>query len=220
MKSLIQITLVLIFALGLVSCNKKGSPNFEYMPNMYESVGYEAYQEAEPFDNNMEAKLPAEGSIARGGHLPFEFADGNEGYLDAKANLTNPLDSMALESYDGGQNYDIYCAICHGKNGNGQGTLVKREKILGVPSYDDVGRAITEGSVYHVMYYGKNAMGSYKNQLNEKERWQVVDYVMELKKELESKAAPKKEGNADTNEAEGETVQSEATANNAMAQTN
>ena len=42
-------------------------------------------------------------------------------------------------------------------------------------------RAITVGSIYHTIYYGKNAMGSYANQLNEEERWQVVDYVLKLK---------------------------------------
>jgi len=207
MKSLFQIILFAIFTLALFSCNEKGSPNYDYMPNMYESVGYEAYQEVDFLANEMEAKKPAEHTIPRGGHMPYDYEDSNEGYLNAKANLTNPLDSMALSTYDGGQNYDIYCAICHGKNGNGQGTLVKREKILGVPSYDDAGRAITEGSVYHVIYYGKNAMGAYKNQLDEKERWQVVDYVMELKKELEAKAAPKEEVSEaeDVNSANAET---------------
>ena len=62
--------------------------------------------------------------------------------------------------------------------------MVKREKILGVPSYDDAGRMLTVGSIYHTIYYGKNAMGSYANQLNEEERWQVVDYVLKLKSEL------------------------------------
>ena len=49
------------------------------------------------------------------------------------------------------------CASCHGNKGDGKGNLVKREKILGIPSYDDVGRAINEGSIYHTIYYGKNA---------------------------------------------------------------
>ena len=62
---------------------------------------------------------------------------------------------------------------------------MQREKILGIPSYDDAGRAITEGSIYHTIYYGKNAMGSYANQLNEEERWQVVSYVLKLKADLE-----------------------------------
>ncbi|MEM9679657.1 MAG: cytochrome c [Bacteroidota bacterium] len=205
MKSLIQKLIILVLTLGMVSCNDNASPNFEYMPNMYESVGYEAYQESDAFENGIEAQLPAEHTIPRGGHMPYEFEDSNDGYLEAKANLKNPLDELALSASDGGENYDIYCAICHGKNGNGQGTLVKREKILGVPSYDDAGRAITEGSVYHVIYYGKNSMGHYKNQLNEKERWQVVDYVMQLKRELEGKNAPKEEA-ADDSESSASTT--------------
>ncbi|MEO6347837.1 MAG: cytochrome c, partial [Aquaticitalea sp.] len=35
------------------------------------------------------------------------------------------------------------------------------------------------------IYYGKNVMGSYANQLNEEERWQVVAYVMDLKEQLD-----------------------------------
>jgi mono/diheme cytochrome c family protein len=51
-----------------------------------------------------------------------------------------------------------------------------------VPSYAD--RDITEGSIYHVIYYGRNAMGAYVNQLNEEERWQVTAYVQQLRSEL------------------------------------
>ena len=68
----------------------------------------------------------------------------------------------------------------------GQGILVKREKILGIPSYSDVGRAINEGSVYHTIYFGKNSMGSYANQLNDEERWLVTHYVLKLKSDLEN----------------------------------
>ena len=59
---------------------------------------------------------------------------------------------------------------------------MKREKFLGVPSYAD--RDITLGSIYHVLIYGRNAMGSHSGQLNIKERWQVSHYAMELRKEL------------------------------------
>jgi mono/diheme cytochrome c family protein len=196
MKSLIKLITVVMIFVSVVACNSKSSRNYQYMPNMYESVGYEAYQEADVFDNNMEAQEPAEGTIPRGGHLPLGIAGDNDGYLEAKANLKNPLDPKELEEPEGGQLYDIYCGICHGKNGNGKGILVEREKILGVPSYDDVGRAITEGSVYHVIYYGKNAMGSYKNQIDEKERWLVTDYVMQLKAELEGSSKDTKEDSA------------------------
>jgi len=64
---------------------------------------------------------------------------------------------------------------------------MQQEKILGVPSYDDQGRAITEGSVYHVMYYGINTMGSYASHTSVEELWQVDHYVMQLKAALEGK---------------------------------
>jgi mono/diheme cytochrome c family protein len=185
MKSLFKIVIVLMVFGSVVACKKNSRPNYQFMPNMYEPVSYEAYQESDAFPGGVEAQLPAEGAIPRGDHMPFEIENTTAGYELAKATLVNPLDSLKIDSNRGGQLYDVYCGICHGKNGNGQGTLVKREKILGVPSYDDAGRAITTGSIYHVIYYGKNAMGSYANQLNEEERWQVVDYVLKLKADLE-----------------------------------
>ncbi|MEH6537122.1 MAG: cytochrome c [Psychroserpens sp.] len=185
MKSLIKIAIVLMVFASVVACKKDTRPNYQFMPNMYEPVSYEAYQESDAFPGGVEAQLPAEGSIPRGDHMPFEIENTTEGYDLAKASLVSPLDSMQIDAERAAPLYDIYCGICHGKKGNGQGTLVKNEKILGIPSYDDAGRAITAGSIYHTIYYGKNAMGSYANQLNEEERWQVVDYVLKLKADLE-----------------------------------
>ncbi|MFV0539965.1 MAG: c-type cytochrome [Aestuariibaculum sp.] len=182
MKSVIKI-LALTVVFIAVSCKSDSEPNYQFMPNMYESVGYETYGEA-PFRNGLEAQLPAEGSVARG-HVPLDYGESNDDFLLAKANLKSPLSTSEVDLERGKKLYDIYCGICHGTKGDGQGNLVKREKILGIPSYDDAGRAITEGSIYHTIYYGKNAMGSYKNQINEEERWQVVSYVLKLKADLE-----------------------------------
>jgi len=183
MKSLFKITVLIVVLVSVASCKKDTRPNYQFMPNMYESVGYETYSESNAFKNGFEAQLPAEGSIPRG-FKPFDFDNTNEGYELAKSTLTSPLDSTQVDTERGKILYDIYCGICHGNKGDGQGNLVKREKILGVPSYDDAGRMLTVGSIYHTIYYGKNAMGSYANQLNEEERWQVVDYVLKLKSEL------------------------------------
>ena len=183
MKSLIKI-LVLAVVLVSVSCNKSTAPNYQFMPNMYESAGYETYGEAS-FPNGVEAQLPAEGSIPRG-FVPFDIENSTAGYDLAKATLVSPIDSTQVDLNRGKELYDIYCGICHGNKGNGQGNLVKREKILGIPSYDDAGRAINEGSIYHTIYYGKNAMGSYAGQLNEDERWLVTHYVLKLKSDLEN----------------------------------
>ena len=182
MKTTLKITVVLTLLIAFASCSKKTRRSKQYMPNMYESIGYETYQESDAFANGVEAQLPVEGTLARGKSL-YEIEDSNEGYEFAKLNLQSKLDSTQVNYTNGKELYGIYCAICHGNNGNGQGTLVKREKILGVPSYDT--RELTEGSIYHVIYYGLNSMGSYANFMSEEERWQVVAYVEKLKAELE-----------------------------------
>jgi hypothetical protein len=182
MRLVYKILLVAI-TLTLSSCKNNESPNYEFMPNMYESVGYEAYSENGLFENNQAALIPVEGTIPRGYSL-YQYEDSNAGYDTAKVNLKNPLESNEVNMAKAKELYDIYCGVCHGNNGDGKGILFKREKILGIPSYLDEGRDITEGSVYHVIYYGRNTMGSYANQLNEKERWLVTSYVMKLKSDL------------------------------------
>lgn len=183
MKSLVKITVIALVFASFVSCQNKSKPNYQFMPDMYVPVSYETYSESDAFKNGVAAQLPVEGTVPRG-HKPFDYANTIEDYNLAKTDLMSPLDSMQINSGRGKELYDIYCGICHGTKGDGQGNLVKREKILGIPKYDDIGRAITAGSIYHVIYYGKNTMGSYANQLNEEERWQVVAYVLDLKAKL------------------------------------
>ena len=156
------------------------------MPNMYESVAYETYSESDAFNSptglkGKEGQLPPDGTIKRG-YVPYEYPNTTEGYALAKANLKSPLDSTAVDMEKAKELFDIYCAICHGTAGDGQGKLVKQQKFLGVPSYKD--RQITEGSVFHVQTYGLNSMGSYANQLSQQERWMIATYVMDLKSKL------------------------------------
>lgn len=187
MKNIVKIALFSSVSLLLVSCFNKREPNYQFMPNMYESAGYETYQWVDNgvFKDNMEAQLPVEGTIRRGWQ-PYEYPDTPEGLIQAKAELQNPLleDTLNFEANiaNGKVLYDIYCAVCHGETGDGKGILNERGKFMGIPNYKD--RQITQGSIYHVMYYGLNAMGSYASQINEKERWQVALYVEKLRNDL------------------------------------
>ncbi len=175
------ILLFILSSLLLVSCFDASKPNYQYFPNMYESVGYETYAESNAFANGIEAQLPADGSVARG-WVPYDYPNTNEGYEDAKANLVSPLVQTDVHRAEGKELYGVYCAVCHGSKGDGQGILMTREKFLGIPSYAD--RDITEGSIYHVLMYGKNAMGSHAGQVNATERWQIAQHVMYLRNEL------------------------------------
>jgi len=181
MKALSKIVVLVAVFAALTSCHNNSAPNYQYFPNMYESVGYEPYAESSAFANGKEGQIPAKGSIPRG-FEPYEYANTTADYDRAKAELKSPLDSTQVDLAKGEALFTIYCAICHGDKGDGKGNLAKREKFAGVPNYKD--RVITEGSVFHVETYGLNMMGSHANQLSQEERWQVAHYVMKLKSEL------------------------------------
>ena len=106
----------------------------------------------------------------------------NEGYESAKLNLKSPLVNNEENLKNGKKMYDIYCSVCHGTKGDGQGILMEREKFLGIPSYAD--RDITEGSIYHVLMHGINLMGSHAGQVDDEERWQIAQYVLKLREDL------------------------------------
>ena len=178
MKSLYKIVAVVGLSFMATSCFDKAKPNYQFFPNMYEAVSYETYSEHNVFKGGVEAQVPAKGSIKRG-FVPYEIPNTPEGYALAKATLKSPLDSLSINQDKAKELYTVYCAICHGDAGDGKGNLVVKEKFLGVPSYKD--REITDGSVFHVVTYGLNSMGSHANQLSQEERWVVADYVLKLK---------------------------------------
>ena len=172
---------LLVLIMSITSCFDPSKPNYQYFPNMYESVGYKTYQESDAFPNGIQAQLPVEGSVPRGWQ-PYEYEDSNEGYESAKLNLKSPLVNNEENLKNGKKMYDIYCSVCHGSKGDGQGILMEREKFLGIPSYAD--RDITEGSIYHVLMHGINLMGSHSGQVDDQERWQIAQYVIKLREDL------------------------------------
>lgn len=182
MKSIYKITLLVGITILVSSCHDNSKPNYQYMPNMYEPVSYTTYSESEAFKNGKEGQLPVEGTIKRG-FVPYGYENSTAGYDLAKLNSKSPLTFISeKEEAKSKELYEVYCGICHGNEGNGKGKLVIQGKILGVPSYKD--RVINEGSIYHVMTYGLNTMGSYANQVNQHERWLLASYVVKLKSKL------------------------------------
>jgi mono/diheme cytochrome c family protein len=182
MKNILKITIVLTFVFSLSSCwSDKSKPNYQYMPDMYKSIGYETYSQNPNYANGMTSQAPVEGAIARG-QVPYDYENTTEGYELAKSDSKNPLEVNEANLSNGKKMYDIYCISCHGKAGAGDGVLVQRDKFLGIPNYKD--RDVTEGSIHHVIMYGRNMMGSHASQLTAQERWQVTMYVQELRTEL------------------------------------
>ncbi|MFV0249179.1 MAG: c-type cytochrome [Tenacibaculum sp.] len=174
---------ILVFAImaSILSCKDKRKPQVQYMPDMYLSVPYDANGVSSAGGKQVN-RLPVAGTVSRAGIIAYDIPNTNEGYEKAKNELKSPLEITEQNSVKGKELYLIYCATCHGTKGDGNGVLSQREKFNGIPSYKD--RDITQGSIYHVIMHGRNLMGSHASQLLYKERWQVVQYVEELKSEL------------------------------------
>ncbi len=187
-KTLIPLS-ALIGLFFFTSCKRdKDQTALEYMPNMYRSPSYETYDPNPVFADGLSAQLPPVGSVPRG-YVPYEYPNSQAGYDSALAHLRTPLrfeeterEGMMAESKE---LYTIFCSHCHGDKGDGNGILAQREKFLGIPSYGrDRLPNITEGSIFHVITYGKNLMGSHASQLTEEERWKIVNHVLYLRNEI------------------------------------
>ena len=130
------------------------------------------------FDDHRSARPLVENTVARG-HLKAdtEFYTGKVGDKPAER-FPFPItrDVMAR----GGQRYDIYCAPCHDRLGNGDGMVVRRG-FRRPPSYHiDRLRLVPDGYIYDVISNGFGAMPDYAVQIQPRDRWAIVAYVRAL----------------------------------------
>ena len=184
--------------IALQSCTTDPlSPGLEYMPDMYRGTAYEAYGES-PFGDAGSSLKPVTGTIPRFNdetlpyHETYAYPNTNEGYEAAGLGLMNPYSATELILEKGKQVYTNFCVHCHGEKGDGNGTLVQRDKFAGVPSYYSATlKDLPEGKMYHTIYYGKNMMGSHASQMNYAERWAVIRYVQKLRADGLGVSAPK-----------------------------
>lgn len=186
MKKLAFISLFTFAAIVVISCGDdiQREPGRIYMPDMYESRAYETYRD----HSNLASKgvsynnQPVAGTVSRGEELPYHLPNDSNGY-NASRGVINPLPKLNnIEMTEAERLYLINCAICHGTALDGNGPLYKGGQgpfsskpatLVGDPKIE----ALPEGTLFHVMTYGKNLMGSYASQLNRKQRWMVAQYI-------------------------------------------
>ena len=181
MVALTVVTLIMASA----SCYyPKSKPGWEYMPDMANAISTETYSENTAFPDSMGSRTPVKGTIPRGPHRPFHFSAATSGYDSAGLMLQMPAGMDAADAAMGKHNFDIYCAVCHGVKGRGDGSIVTanvKNQFPPPPSYfrDDI-LILPVGKMYHSVHYGKNLMGSYTKVLNPDEVWQVLYYVKSM----------------------------------------
>lgn len=95
-----------------------------------------------------------------------------------------PIEVTAEAMSHGQELYTIFCQVCHGASGDGNGVL--KQARYGYPTIASLLQTrlveIEEGDLYNTITYGKNTMGPYGSKLRPEERWQVILYMRALQR--------------------------------------
>jgi mono/diheme cytochrome c family protein len=80
----------------------------------------------------------------------------------------------------GRERFDIFCAPCHGRTGDGRGMIVRRG-FPAPPSYhSDRLRTASEQHFYDVISQGYGAMFAYGPRIAPRDRWAIIAYIRAL----------------------------------------
>ena len=89
----------------------------------------------------------------------------------------------------GQQRFNIYCGICHGAAGQGNGVVKSFGLVTIRPLIDDLLRAQPDGQIFNTITHGKNTMGAYGPVIAVEDRWAIVAYVRALQEATGGKLA-------------------------------
>ncbi len=147
--------------------------------DMQDQPKYKAQGASEFFADGRNGRPELDGTIARGElHEDAAFYDGKDATGNDTADFPIAIDKVVLQR--GQQRYDIYCAPCHGRLGNGMGMVVQRG-FKQPPSYHiDRLRNAPVGHLYDVITNGYGAMLNYAQQVSVRDRWAIVAYIRAL----------------------------------------
>ena len=98
-----------------------------------------------------------------------------------------PVDQKLLER--GQERYNIFCAPCHGLQGDGNGMIATRGMKHPSTFHMDRLRQSTTGYYYDVVTNGFGAMYGYDAQIPPSDRWAIIAYVRALQLSRNARAA-------------------------------
>jgi mono/diheme cytochrome c family protein len=182
-KNILKMACLSGAALVFASCRGQISEKPPIHPNMNmdQQPRMEAQEVNKFFEDNRSMRQPVEGTIARGllksDVAYYEGTDANgEWIADIPVEVTTEL------LYRGQERYDVYCSVCHGGTGAGDGIIMTGNYgYVPAPTYhQDRLREAPDGEIYSAIYNGVRTMPSYATQIKVEDRWAIVAYIRAL----------------------------------------
>ena len=158
------------------------------------------------FGDGMSSRQPIEGTIPRGFlRNDTAYFTGKKTGVTTQATPTAP--GQAVNSFPddvetfpfpvtkemvvrGRERYDIFCSVCHGLTGNGDGMIVRRGFRRAASFNDDRLRQAPVGHFFDAITNGWGAMPSYSQQIPVQDRWAIIAYIRALQTSQQNLANP------------------------------
>ncbi len=159
-------------------------PLFDIRKAMYDQPKYEPLEVSDFFGDRRSARPEIAGTVAQGQlklddhlHLGLEAIDGE--MLQAR---TFPFEITLEDLERGRERYNIYCSVCHGLSGHGEGMVVRRGYKAAPGFHSDKLRDAHPGYFFSVITNGYGQMSSYAAQIPVEDRWRIVAYIRALQR--------------------------------------
>lgn len=193
--------LVALMVVGIFGLRgqKFSKPPVRIFPDMDEQDKLRAQKSDHFFADDHGARLPVAGTQPRGfneeglreiGGIPeYEFG-GQTGYyytgsiddyfgngMPEELKLTAENSGELLRR--GKERFGIYCAVCHGATGDGQG-MTSHFGVPGIANLQGANFArdqYPDGRLFEVITHGKGNMGGYGYNIPVRDRWAIISYV-------------------------------------------
>lgn len=104
--------------------------------------------------------------------------------------LVNPYLIEPLTLPQGQEIYTLYCASCHGIQGDGKGTAAAGLNVKPADFKAEKIKNQSDGSVFWKIREGRGEMPSFKEMLSEEQEWQMVEYIRDISKPFDQQSNP------------------------------
>ena len=165
--------------------SNSSKPPLEVFPDMDRQFKYKPQAESAFFTDGRADRPPVPGTVSLGSfHENDYFVTGKaDGEFGRGFPISVDFDTMK----HGREKFTIFCAVCHGASGDGNG-ITKKYGMVATPSFhNDRFRNMPEGEIFNTITNGKNNMGPYGAKLRPSERWAVIAYVRALQRAQNSR---------------------------------
>ena len=177
----ILLAILLAFNPGCYRGRPSAKPPIHVNPNMDKQEKYTVQSHSNFFANKSAMRVPVVGTISRGN------LQKNSAYYTGKDENGEfvhplPLNTNIKLLHRGQERFNIYCAVCHGETGEGNGITTQRGLLPPPTFHEERLREKKDGYFFDIITNGKGNMSSYRHQVSVADRWAIVSYIRALQR--------------------------------------